>query len=83
MQPGASGEEEMYAEALAYIQAAHGRVIPKLPMTPIGMRVARRLKEQQWGIAFTAVTSVAQAYSAAMAGAEFIIPYSKPSAKAW
>jgi len=75
MQPGASGEEEMYAEALAYIQAAPGRVIPKIPMTHTGMRVARRLKEQQQRIAFTAVTSVAQAYSAAMVGAEFIIPY--------
>src|SRR5216683_3126641 len=43
MQPGASGEEEMYAEALVYIQAAPGRVIPKIPMTHTGMRVARRL----------------------------------------
>ncbi len=75
MQPGASGEEEMYAEALVYIQAAPGRVIPKIPMTHTGMRVARRLKEQQQRITFTAVTSVAQAYSAAMVGAEFIIPY--------
>ena len=28
MQPGASKEEEIYAEALAYIQAAPDRVIP-------------------------------------------------------
>jgi TalC/MipB family fructose-6-phosphate aldolase len=75
MQPGASDEEEMYAEALAYIQTASNRVIAKIPMTHTGMRVARRLKQQQYHIAFTAVTSVAQAYGAAMAKADFIIPY--------
>jgi TalC/MipB family fructose-6-phosphate aldolase len=75
MQPGASDEEGMHAEALAYIQTAPNRVIPKLPMTQTGMRVARRLKGQQHPIAFTAVTSVAQAYSAAMVAADFVIPY--------
>ncbi len=75
MQPGASEEEEMYAEALTYIQTAPKRVIPKIPMTHTGMRVARQLKQQQHRLAFTAVTSVAQAYTAAMVGADFIIPY--------
>jgi TalC/MipB family fructose-6-phosphate aldolase len=75
MQPGASEEEEMYAEALTYIQAAPRRVIPKIPMTHTGMRVARRLKQQQHRLAFTAVTSLAQVYNAAMGGADFIIPY--------
>jgi TalC/MipB family fructose-6-phosphate aldolase len=75
MQPGASKEEEMYAEALAYVQAAPSRVIPKIPMTHTGLRVARMLKRQQHRIAFTAVTSVVQVYSAALAGADFIIPY--------
>jgi TalC/MipB family fructose-6-phosphate aldolase len=75
MQPGASEEEEMHAEALTYIQAAPKRVIPKIPMTHIGMRVARQLKQQQHRLAFTAVASVAQAYNAAMVGADFIIPY--------
>ncbi len=75
MQPGASEEEEMYAEALTYIQAAPKRVIPKIPMTHIGMRVARQLKQHQHRLAFTAVTSVAQAYTAAMVSADFIIPY--------
>jgi TalC/MipB family fructose-6-phosphate aldolase len=75
MQPGASEEEEMLAEALSYIQAAPKRVIPKIPMTHTGMRVARQLKQQQHRIAFTAVASVAQAYNAAMVGADFIIPY--------
>ena len=75
MQPGASEEEEMHAEALTYIQAAPKRVIPKIPMTHTGMRVARQLKQQHHRLAFTAVTSVAQAYNAAMVGADFIIPY--------
>lgn len=75
MQPGASKEDEMYAEALAYVQAAPSRVIPKIPMTHTGLRVARMLKRQQHRIAFTAVTSVVQVYSAALAGADFIIPY--------
>src|SRR5207302_6206377 len=70
IQPGATDEEEMYREALDYIQAAPSRVIPKIPMTHTGMRVARRLKHQQYRIAFTAVTSVAQAYSAAMVRAD-------------
>src|SRR5260370_3013585 len=73
MQPGANGEEEMHAEALVYIQAAPRRVIPKIPMTHTGMRVARRLKEQQQRITFTAVTSVAPAYSSAMVAAACII----------
>ena len=75
MQPGASEEDEMYAEALTYIEAAPKRVIPKIPMTHSGMRVARQLKQQQHRLAFTAVASVAQAYNAAMVGADFIIPY--------
>ena len=75
MQPGASEEEEMYREALSYIEAAPQRILPKLPMTQTGMRVARRLKRQRHRIAFTAVTTVAQAYSAAMISADFIIPY--------
>ena len=75
MQPGATTEDEMLAEALAYIEAAPKRVIPKIPMTHTGMRVARRLKQQQHRLAFTAVSSVAQAYNAAMVRADFVIPY--------
>ncbi len=75
IQPGATEEEEMYQQALASIQAAPNRIIPKIPMTQAGMRVAQILKHQNHRIAFTAVTTVAQAYAAAMVGAEFIIPY--------
>src|SRR5260370_39572976 len=40
MQPGASGEEEMYAEALEYMHASPRCVITQLPMTPTGTRGA-------------------------------------------
>jgi TalC/MipB family fructose-6-phosphate aldolase len=73
MQPGAATEEEMYEQALAYIQAAPDRVLPKIPMTQVGMRVAKKLHHH--GMAFTAVTSTAQAYSAALLEAHCIIPY--------
>ena len=73
MQPGAPTEEEMYEQACAYIQAAPERVLPKIPMTQVGMRVAKKLHKHT--MAFTAVTSVAQAYSAALLEAHFIIPY--------
>jgi len=75
MQPGAIEEEEMYQQAMDYVEPAPHRVIPKIPMTQVGMRVARKLKRQNHGVAFTAVTSVAQAYSAAVVQADFIIRY--------
>ncbi len=75
MQPGATTEEEMLKEAVSYIEVAPGRVIPKIPMTQVGMRVALRLCLLKRHVAFTAVCSVAQAYTAAMTQANFIIPY--------
>lgn len=75
IQPGETQEEEMFRQALSYIETNPERVIPKIPMTKAGMRAALRLKFQGQRIAFTAVTTVAQAYSAAMTGADFIIPY--------
>jgi len=65
----------MYAQAMSYIQADALRVIPKIPMNHIGMRVARRLKAQRYRIAFTAVVTIAQAYSAALISTDFVIPY--------
>ncbi|HLG65211.1 MAG TPA: transaldolase family protein [Ktedonosporobacter sp.] len=75
IQPGAAGEQEMLREALDYVQEAPERVIPKIPMTHIGLRVARQLKIAGKRVAFTAVTTVPQAYAAAMSQADFIIPY--------
>lgn len=75
IQPGATDEEEMHRQALSYIEVDPLRVIPKIPMTHVGMRVAQRLKRVQRRMAFTAVTSVSQAYSAAMIEADYVIPY--------
>jgi TalC/MipB family fructose-6-phosphate aldolase len=76
VQPGSASEEDMFKEVVSYIEVAPLQVIPKIPMTQIGMRVALRLRaSHQQRLAVTAVTSLAQAYSAAMVGANFIIPY--------
>ncbi len=75
IQPGAISEQEMLQEALSYIQADSRRVIPKIPMTQSGLKVAMQLKRQGQRMAFTAVTSIAQTYCAAQAGADFVIPY--------
>ena len=81
VQPGTTDEREMEQQVRNFmmtgIQAGRLRVIAKLPMTSVGVRVAKRLK----GIitfrrfAFTAVNTTAQAYIAGVMGAEFIIPY--------
>lgn len=75
IQPGAISEQEMLQEALSYLQADPRRVIPKIPMTQSGLKVAMQLKRQGQRVAFTAVTSIAQTYCAAQAGADFVIPY--------
>ncbi len=78
IQPGSPEENEMYDQALPYTLIGtdfSARIVHKIPMNHAGMRVARRLLAQNWRVAFTAVTTVAQAYTAAMAGAEFVIPY--------
>jgi len=75
MQPGDVEEENMYSQAMSYLEIDSSRVILKIPMIAVGMRIARRLKQDNHRVAFTAVTSVAQAYSAAMGQADFVIPY--------
>src|SRR5947199_2616881 len=84
MQPGSLLEEEMLQEARASWQialhilgAGTERFIHKIPMTHTGMRIARQLRKilPTQRIAFTAVTTTAQAYTAAMERADFVIPY--------
>jgi TalC/MipB family fructose-6-phosphate aldolase len=75
IQPGEIEEEKMYRQAMQFIETDPTRVVPKIPMTQAGIRVARSLKRNWHRIAFTAVTSVSQAYIAAMVPADFIIPY--------
>ncbi|QBD80034.1 hypothetical protein EPA93_30245 [Ktedonosporobacter rubrisoli] len=75
IQPGETEEEEAVKEALSYIELAPERVIPKIPMTQTGMRIALQLKSARHRIAFTAITTVAQVYCATMAQADYVIPY--------
>lgn len=75
IQPGAMQAEEMLREARTYIDVNPQRVVPKIPLTSTGMLVARQLKQEGFRLSFTAVTSLAQAYSAAMLPASYIIPY--------
>ena len=75
IQPGATEEEAMYREAIGYSEADPKRVVPKLPMIPAGLNVGLRLYHEKQRYAFTAVTTVIQAYNGALAGADYIIPY--------
>lgn len=75
MQPSLADEEQAYRDVLSYILIDPERVVPKIPMTQAGLRLALRLHAEGHHMAFTAVTTVSQAYMAAMAGAEYIIPY--------
>jgi TalC/MipB family fructose-6-phosphate aldolase len=75
MQPVGESAEDLYAAASRYVNVAPPRVVPKLPMTTAGLRTGMRLKGEGARIAFTAVSSLAQAYCATMAGASWVIPY--------
>lgn len=74
-QPGATRPEEMLRQASAYLALDPQRIIPKIPLTQNGLKVALTLKQQSQRVAFTAVTSLSQAYIAAMSAADYIIPY--------
>lgn len=75
MQPTGSTGEELRAQGQRYVEMDPARVVLKLPMTSAGLEAARLLKRDGARFAFTAVFSLAQTYSAAVAGAEWIIPY--------
>jgi TalC/MipB family fructose-6-phosphate aldolase len=75
MQPTAPTADELRAAGLRYMEVDSKRVVLKLPMTAAGMRAAMDLHRDGARFAFTAVASVAQAYSGALTGAEWIIPY--------
>src|SRR5262249_47857294 len=75
MQPTAPSFEALRSAALRYAEADPARVTLKLPMNADGLRLARELRTQRLRVAFTACYSLAQAYCAALSGAEWIIPY--------
>ena len=75
MQPLGETAETLYRMATEYRALAPERVVPKLPLTPAGMAVGRRFKQEGARFSFTCVFTVAQAYCGALAGAQYVIPY--------
>ena len=75
MQPVGETAGELVNAGMRYVEVEQARVVLKLPMTAAGLSASRTLKTQGVRFAFTAVASLPQAYSAAAAEAEWIIPY--------
>lgn len=75
VQPSALHVEGLVAEGSSYLDLSPGRVVLKLALTPLGLAAGMRFIQQGSRVAFTAVFSPPQAYTAALAGAEWIIPY--------
>lgn len=74
-QPVADSADGLRAEGERYLALDPARIVLKLPMTADGLAAGRGLRGGGARIAFTAVSSLAQAYLAAVAGADWIIPY--------
>lgn len=75
MQPTAETHDLLRAAALRYVEEDTARVVLKLPTNEAGLRLANELRPQGVRFSFTACYSLAQAYCAIHAGAEWIIPY--------
>ena len=75
MQPTAASVDELRAAAGRYIDANPARVVVKLPMNALGIAAGKRLKAEGAHVAYTATYSLAQTYIAAMADADWVIPY--------
>lgn len=75
IQPAAPDAQALANSALHLVALDSARVVIKLPANTAGLGAAARLGPAAVRFAFTAVYSLAQAYTAAMAGAEWLIPY--------
>jgi TalC/MipB family fructose-6-phosphate aldolase len=75
MQPVGATADELRVGGTRYVDLDGARVVLKLPMTVAGLEAARVLTREGAHIAFTAVYSVPQTFSAVAAGADWIIPY--------
>jgi TalC/MipB family fructose-6-phosphate aldolase len=80
MQPTAdapsSGSPAALADAaMRYLAVEPARVVVKLPATLVGLGAAHELRRQGARLAFTATYTLAQAYCAVQAGAQWVIPY--------
>lgn len=75
VQPTAATSGELVSAGLRYVAVEPARVVLKLPMSAGGVRAGLTLRQEGARLSFTAVYSLAQAYTAAMVGAEWVIPY--------
>src|SRR5262245_6747723 len=75
MQPMAEDAEGMRAMAERYIGVAPERVVPKLPLSELGLRVGVALKQAGARISFTAVYTLPQTYCGMQIPVDWIIPY--------
>ena len=75
MQPKATTVDELRAAARHYVDVDPARVVVKLPMNALGIQTGKALKAEGARVAYTATYSLAQTYLAAMADADWVIPY--------
>ncbi|HEV2404964.1 MAG TPA: transaldolase family protein [Ktedonobacterales bacterium] len=75
MQPTAETPDDLLAAARRYIDVDPARVVVKLPMNALGVQAGKALKAEGARVAYTATYTLAQTYIAAMAGADWVIPY--------
>lgn len=75
VQPSAPDAQALATAASRLSALDSARIVIKLPANTAGLAAAMRLRPAAVRFAFTAVYSLAQAYAAAMAGAEWLIPY--------
>jgi TalC/MipB family fructose-6-phosphate aldolase len=75
IQPVAPDSHALASVSLRLAELDSARIVIKLPASTKGLGAAARLAPAAVRFAFTAVYSLAQAYIAAMSGAEWLIPY--------
>lgn len=75
LQPVAESVDDVIALARTYVAIDPARIVLKLPMSAVGLRSGKVLRDEGARIAFTAVYTLPQAYSGMLLGAEWIIPY--------
>lgn len=75
MQPMAEDADGLQALAERYIAVAPERVVPKLPLSELGLRVGIALKQAGARVSFTAVYTLPQTYCGMQVPADWVIPY--------
>lgn len=75
VQPAAPDAQALANTARQLAALDSARIVIKLPANTVGLGAAARLRPAAVRFAFTAIYSLAQAYVATMAGAEWLIPY--------